>query len=83
MPDEAQATLDLLQADPYPVRFRFLFPVVGGRPRYELNHPDALELRWSVFDRETKTSIGYGVSPEAAVDSALTTAYIQALPKPA
>jgi hypothetical protein len=38
--------------------------------RFRIFKPDALELRWNVFDTKEKRTVGFGDSPEAAVDSA-------------
>jgi hypothetical protein len=61
----------------YRTRFEFLFPAGSHQrrrfiePRYKLCAPDALELRWNVFDQVDKRTIGYGLTPEDAVDVAL------------
>jgi hypothetical protein len=56
--------------DKYQDRFRFLFPV-GSKVRFRLCPPDIHELRWSVFDHEDRKSIGFGRTPEDAVDVAV------------
>lgn len=38
--------------------------------RFRIFKPDALELRWNVFDTQEKRTVGFGDSPEAAVDCA-------------
>lgn len=55
----------------YEGRFAFLFPKTG-RPRYQLHAPDLLELRWSVFDTQSKQTIAYGHTAEDAVDVAVS-----------
>jgi len=52
-------------------RWRFLYPKVRYAPRYVLNAPDAMELRWSVYDRQFKVTVAFGETPEAAVDEAM------------
>lgn len=53
----------------YEVRFRFLF--WSCRPAFRLHPPDALELRWSVFDHTRRVTVAFGATPEQAVDNAL------------
>lgn len=60
--------------DPYQERFQFLYPSGVNVPRYRLHPPDFLEPRWSVFDRVEKTTIGFGRTPEDAVDVAFSVA---------
>jgi len=39
--------------------------------RFRIFKPDALELRWNIFDTQEKRTVGYGDSPETAIDNAL------------
>jgi hypothetical protein len=57
-------------SEAYRERFDFLFPA-SGPVRYRLHAPDLNDTRWSVFDHELKKSIGFGITPEDAVDVAL------------
>ena len=43
---------------------------VLATPRFRMFAPDALELRWNVFDTEEKRTVGFGHSPESAADVA-------------
>lgn len=52
-------------------RWKFLYPKVRYAPRFVLNAPDAMELRWSVYDRQFKVTVAFGASPENAVDEAM------------
>lgn len=38
--------------------------------RFRIFKPDAMELRWNIFDSQEKRTVGFGDSPEAAVDNA-------------
>lgn len=57
----------------YELRFLFLFTPTAEtkRPRFILHAPDLVELRWTVFDVLARRTIGYGATPEQAVDSAM------------
>lgn len=60
------------EISPAELRFRFLFPAAAA-VRFALYPPDMLDIRWACFDRVERTTIGYGTTPEAAVDQAILT----------
>lgn len=66
-------TLTQIQADSK--RWSFIYPRVPEGtfilPRFCLHGPDACELRWSVWDRHTKTTYSRGVTADEAVDAAM------------
>lgn len=47
----------------------FLYPR-WGQHRYKIHSPDALELRWTVWDADLQRTFSYGTSPVDAVTSA-------------
>ncbi len=55
----------------YRKRFQFLYPIDVSNRRYHLHAPDLVELRWQVYDTAIKRTLGYGRSPEDAVDVAI------------
>jgi hypothetical protein len=38
--------------------------------RFRIFKPDALELRWNIFDTQEKRTVGFGGTPEQAADHA-------------
>ena len=68
MPDTSPAEIS-----PAELRFQFLFPA-SQVIRFALYAPDILDVRWACFDRVERITIGYGTTPEAAVDQAILTA---------
>lgn len=38
--------------------------------RFRIFKPDALELRWNIFDTQEKKTVGFGATPEEAADVA-------------
>jgi hypothetical protein len=60
------------EISPAELRFRFLFPA-SQVVRFALYAPDVLDLRWACFDRVERLTIGYGATPEDAVDQAILT----------
>lgn len=39
--------------------------------RFRIFKPDNLEPRWNIFDTVEKRTVGFGATPEAAIDNAL------------
>jgi hypothetical protein len=60
------------EISPAELRFQFLFPA-SQVIRFALYAPDVLDLRWACFDRVERITIGYGTTPEDAVDQAILT----------
>ena len=60
------------EISPAELRFQFLFPAAAA-VRFALYPPDMLDIRWACFDRVERITIGYGTTPEAAVDQAILT----------
>lgn len=59
----------------YKQRFDFLSAFrtdpTDRRIRFQLHAPDAMQLKWNVFDFQEKITVGLGVSAAEAVDHAI------------
>lgn len=53
-------------------RWHFISALSAGRRfRFALHAPDILDLRWSVWDGETRSTVGFGEDIAEAVDNAI------------